>query len=165
METNCWQFAMRLESFHRKVYSFLEVLINQSAGHIIPGASSTSSLSMPTTTVHLPTATYNSLLLARQQNNVDCSASASRSATEAIRQASQSASQAIQQASQSAIQQIQQATISASNAIRDAQNTASQSVAQASRSSSSIASSASSAVASLQRSADQAIASAKVGFH
>lgn len=109
--------------------------------------------------------------LPEPQNGNDCSAQASRSATDAIRQisqqasesvrqANQSASQGIQQANQSASQGIQQANQSATNAIRQVENGASQTVAQFSRSSSSISSSASSAVLSIQSSADQAISRA-----
>lgn len=109
----------------------------------------TSSMSFPDVPIITPAPL--SHIIRRQQSNEQCSAEASRSATEAIRQASQSASQ-----------QIQQATISASNAIRDAQNSASQSVAAASRSSSSISSSAASAMASVISSAERAVLSAQV---
>lgn len=98
--------------------------------------------------------------LPEPQNGNDCSAQASRSATEAIRQASQQASESIRQISQSASQAVQQASQSATNAIRQVENSASQSVAQASRSSSSISSSASSMVSSIQSSAGQAVSRA-----
>lgn len=100
------------------------------------------------------------IALPEPQNGNDCSAQASRSATEAIRQANQQASESVRQANQSASQGLQQASQSAANAIRQAENVASQTIAQASRSSSSISSSASSAMLSIQSSADQAISRA-----
>lgn len=91
----------------------------------------------------------------------DCSAQASRSATEAIRQANQQASESVRQANQSASQGIQQASQSATNAIRQAENAASQSIAQFSRSSSSISSSASSAMSSAEQAISRANNSAR----